>query len=157
MSLPSGPQEALAPFSPAALARWWLVEPLPVSPAPRDSFSPAGWFLQAVFATTPSLVVVAAVIARRRPRRQHSRSRVALPLCGRPCGLRRHLSLALSSVIIVWSSPSSAVRRRVVVVDPRLFSRPSSCSATGVFRKPEPVSAIRWSFVTECKSSLWTE
>ena len=38
----AGSAGALAPFSPAALARWWLVEPLPVAPAPRDSYSPAG-------------------------------------------------------------------------------------------------------------------
>ena len=91
-----------------------------------------------VVATTPSSVVVVVVVARclrrhrrRRPRRQHSRPRVALPLCGRPCGLRRHLRPRR------YRRLSSSGRHRrpppvaaVVVVDPRLYPHPSSCSAT---------------------------
>ena len=58
---------------------------------------------------------------RRRHRRQHSRSRVALPLWSFAWGrrLRRHLRPRScyvrryrSPVVIVWSSPSSAARRR---------------------------------------------
>ena len=92
-----------------------------------------------VVATTPSSVVVVVVVVarclrrhrRRRPRRQHSRPRVALPLCGRPCGLRRHLRPRR------YRRLSSSGRHRrpppvaaVVVVDPRLYPHPSSCSAT---------------------------
>ena len=52
---------------------------------------------------------------RRRHRRQHSRSRVALPLwsfASPSSGAVGHVRRYRSSVVIAWSSPSSAARRR---------------------------------------------
>ena len=111
--------------------------PLAVARRPRRA-PPVATRRLCVVATTPSSVVVVVVVARclrrhrrRRPRRQHSRPRVALPLCGRPCGLRRHLRPRR------YRRLSSSGRHRrpppvaaVVVVDPRLYPHPSSCSAT---------------------------